>query len=66
MIARGVRDDVVLRQIDPPLPPRPVVAALPAGYRSPAAAAMLDVLHEVVAEWQAEAPEVGRVLAAAR
>lgn len=65
MIARVARDDVVLRQIDPPLPPRPVVAALPAGYRSPAAAAMLDVLHEVVAEWQAEGPGVGRALAVA-
>jgi DNA-binding transcriptional LysR family regulator len=63
MVARGVRDDVVLRHVDPPLPARPVVAALPAGYRSPAAAAMLDVLHEVVAEWEAEAPAVEGSLA---
>ena len=64
MIAREVRDDVVLRQVEPPLPPRPVVAALPAGYRSPAAAAMLEILHEVVAEWEAEAAEAEPAAAA--
>lgn len=54
MAARHVRDGVVFREVDPPLPPRPVVAAVPAGYRSPAAAAMLEVMHEVIAEWTSE------------
>ena len=39
MIARGVRDDVVIRELNPP--PSPIGAVLPAGYRSPAADAML-------------------------
>lgn len=51
MVARGVRDDVVIRELNPPAPPRPIGAVLPAGYRSPAAEAMLGVLREVSAEW---------------
>jgi DNA-binding transcriptional LysR family regulator len=54
MVARGVRDDVIVRNLDPPPPPRPILAALPSGYRSPAAAAMLEVLHDVSAAWVAE------------
>ena len=54
MVARNARGDVVMRELEPPLPPRPVVAAVPSGYRSPAVAAMLEVLHELAAEWQAE------------
>ncbi len=51
MVARGVRDDVVIRDLNPPASPRPIGAVLPAGYRSPAAEAMLGVLREVSAEW---------------
>jgi DNA-binding transcriptional LysR family regulator len=51
MVARAVRDDVVVRSLDPPPPPRTIIAILPAGYRSPAAAAMLGVLHEVSEAW---------------
>ena len=51
MVSRGPRDDVVIRTLDPPPPPRPISAVLPAGYRSPAAAAMLAVLQEVGSEW---------------
>lgn len=51
MVARGVRGDVVVRGLDPPPPARPVLAALPAGYRSPAAAAMLEVLQTVAEDW---------------
>ncbi len=51
MVARGIREDVVVRELDPAPPPRPISAALPADYHSPAAAAMLDVLHDVSAEW---------------
>ena len=53
MVCRAVRDDVVVRELDPAPPPRPISAALPEGYRSPAAAAMLSVLLEVAQEWVA-------------
>jgi DNA-binding transcriptional LysR family regulator len=56
MVARGARDDVVVRSLEPPAPPRPILAVLPAGYRSPAAFAMVDVLHEVSRDWVAERP----------
>ncbi len=71
MVARGVRDDVVVRELDPSPPPRPILAALPAGYRSAAVEAMLGVLQEVSADWvsaprvafgaEAWAPQSGRV-----
>ncbi len=51
MVARGAREDVCIRTLDPAPPPRPITAVLPARYRSPAAAAMLAVLQEVGAEW---------------
>jgi DNA-binding transcriptional LysR family regulator len=54
MMARGVRDDVVVRPLEPPPPPRQIMAALPSGYRSPAMEAMLGVLGEVSQEWVAE------------
>jgi DNA-binding transcriptional LysR family regulator len=57
MAARGVREDVVIRRLDPAPPPRPIMVALPSGYRSPAADAMVEVLHEVSAEWVASRPE---------
>ena len=58
MVARGLREDVVVRELEPPPPSRPILAALPAGYRSPAARAMLAVLGEVSAEWVADRPAV--------
>ena len=67
MVTRGIRDDVVVRPLDPAPPPRPILVALPVGYRSPAAAAMLTVLREVSDEWVAgrscvrSAPEPQRV-----
>ncbi len=51
MVTRGIRDDVVVRALDPAPPPRPILAALAAAYRSPAAAAMLAVLREVSDTW---------------
>jgi DNA-binding transcriptional LysR family regulator len=53
MAARGVRGDVVIRELDPAPPPRPIMVAVPAGYRTPAVKAMLGVLHEVGGEWVA-------------
>jgi DNA-binding transcriptional LysR family regulator len=53
MVARGAREDVVVRTVSPALPSRPILAALPAGYRSPTAAAMVEVLHELTPEWEA-------------
>ncbi len=54
MVARQApREDVVIRALDPPLPPRPVAAAVPAGYRSPAVTAMLEILLELTPDWVA-------------
>jgi DNA-binding transcriptional LysR family regulator len=54
MVTRGIRDDVAIRPLEPAPPPRPILVALPAGYRSPAAAAMLTVLREVSDAWVAQ------------
>jgi DNA-binding transcriptional LysR family regulator len=51
MATRAVRGDVVIRELDPAPPPRPISVILPAGYRSPAAEAMLDLLSEVGEAW---------------
>ncbi len=51
MVSRGARDGVVIRELHPAPPSRPISAVLPAGYRSPAASAMVAVLHEVGEEW---------------
>jgi DNA-binding transcriptional LysR family regulator len=52
LAARAAREDVVIRSLGPRAPVRTVVAALAAGYRAPAAEAMLEVLLAVGAEWQ--------------
>ncbi|MGH2914571.1 MAG: LysR family transcriptional regulator [Solirubrobacteraceae bacterium] len=51
MMSRRVRDDVVIRRLEPAPPPRPISALFAAGYRSAATAAMLEVLGEVCDEW---------------
>ena len=58
MATRGIRSDVVIRELCPAPPARPILAAVPAGYRSPATAAMLEVLTEVSAAWVADRPAV--------
>lgn len=60
MVSRGAREDVIIREIDPAPPPRPISAVLPAGYRSPAASAMLAVLAEVSQEWVRDQPPLRR------
>src|SRR5438105_15509212 len=49
MVTRGIRDDVVVRALDPPPRSRPILAAVPVDYRSPATSAMLDVLRDLSA-----------------
>jgi DNA-binding transcriptional LysR family regulator len=56
MVARGVRDDVVVRELSSDAPSRPIFVAMPVGYRSPAAAAMLTVLREISERWVAQRP----------
>jgi DNA-binding transcriptional LysR family regulator len=51
MVTRGIRGDVAVRVLEPAPPPRPILVALPSGYRSPAAAAMLTILREVSDAW---------------
>jgi DNA-binding transcriptional LysR family regulator len=45
-----VRDDIVLRSLGPHAPHRRIVAALPAGYRAPAAAPFVELLRRAAAE----------------
>jgi DNA-binding transcriptional LysR family regulator len=52
LVARAARGDVVIRSLGPRAPVRQVVAAVPAGYRAPAAMAMLEVLLAIGSEWQ--------------
>ncbi len=54
MVVRGVREDVVVRQLDPAPTARPIMVALPTGYRAPPATAMLAVFHEISDTWIAE------------
>ena len=63
MVARGAREDVCIRNLEPAPPPRPIAAVLPARYRSPAAAAMLAVLTEVGEEWVREGARLTAVAA---
>jgi DNA-binding transcriptional LysR family regulator len=56
IVTRAVRGDVVIRELDPAPPARPISVILPAGYRSPAAGAMLDVLQEVGDAWVRDRP----------
>jgi DNA-binding transcriptional LysR family regulator len=56
MVTRGARDDVVIRELVPAPPARPIGAIVPAGFRSPAASAMLAVLCEVSEEWVRDRP----------
>ncbi|MHB8657025.1 MAG: LysR family transcriptional regulator [Solirubrobacteraceae bacterium] len=60
MVLRGLRDGVLIRVLDPPAPPRPICAAFPAGYRSPPAAAMLEVLQEVAQDWMSDRADLAQ------
>jgi DNA-binding transcriptional LysR family regulator len=56
IVTRAVRGDVVIRELDPAPPPRPISVILPAGYRSPSATAMLAILQEVGEAWVRDRP----------
>ena len=45
-----VRDDIVLRSVGPHAPRRRIVVALPSGYRAPAVAPFVELLHRAAAE----------------
>ncbi len=49
---RAAREDVVIRSLAAGAPVRQIVAAVPAGYRAPAAQAMLEVLLDVGSDWE--------------
>ena len=59
MVARAAREDVVIRTPEPALPPRPISAAIPAGYRAPAVTAMLQTLRELSPDWVAGRIDLG-------
>jgi molybdate transport repressor ModE-like protein len=52
LAARAAREDVVIRSLGTGAPVRQVMAAVPAGYRAPAAEAMLEILLAVGSEWE--------------
>jgi DNA-binding transcriptional LysR family regulator len=56
IVTRAVRGDVVIRELDPAPPPRPISVILPAGYRSPSASAMLAILQGVGEAWVRDRP----------
>jgi hypothetical protein len=56
MVTRIVRTDIVIRALEPSPPPRPINVAMPTDYRTAAASAMIDVLHEVADDWVAARP----------
>jgi len=58
LAARAARQDLVIRSLGADAPVRQVVAAVPAGYRPPAAEAMLEVLLSVGSEWEHAGPAV--------
>jgi DNA-binding transcriptional LysR family regulator len=58
LAARAARRDLVIRSLAPAAPVRQVVAAVPAGYRAPAAEAMLEVLLSVGSEWERAGQDV--------
>jgi DNA-binding transcriptional LysR family regulator len=51
LVARAARQDLVIRSLGADAPVRKVIAVVPAGYRAPAAEAMLEVLLTVGSEW---------------
>jgi DNA-binding transcriptional LysR family regulator len=52
LAVRAAREDVVIRSLAGGGPVRQIVAAVPTGYRPPAAEAMLEVLLAVGSEWE--------------
>jgi hypothetical protein len=53
-----IRDDIVVRDLGRETPVRRIYAAVGAGYRTPAAEAMLGVLRDVAATYQSRRPRL--------
>jgi DNA-binding transcriptional LysR family regulator len=66
MVARNAPADVRICALRGVKLTRPIVAVMPAGYQSRPARAMLDVLHDVGAEWQAAGRKTAPAIASAR
>lgn len=62
MVTRVVRADVAIRVLEPSPAPRPIIAAMPTGYRTAGASAMVAVLREVADEWVAARPAPSGVM----
>jgi hypothetical protein len=56
-----VRDDVVVRSLGSEAPARRIFAAVNAGYRSPAADEMVEILSEVAKGYPARARQLAAV-----
>ena len=53
-----IRDDIVVRDLGRETPCRKIYAAAAEGYRTPATAAMLDVLQDVAANYETRRPRL--------
>ena len=56
-----IRDDIVVRDLGRETPVRKIYAATAGGYRTPATAAMLDVLRDVAANYSSRRPRLALV-----
>lgn len=61
MVARNASAEVQICSLHGVKLTRPIVAVMPAGYQSRAARAMVDVLAEVSAQWQAAGHDVATI-----
>ena len=53
-----IRDDIVVRDLGRDTPVRQIYAAAAGGYRTPATAAMLEVLSAVAARYESRRPRL--------
>ena len=56
-----IRDDIVVRDLGRETPVRKIYAAASGGYRTPATAAMLEVLQDVAENYQTRRPRLSLV-----
>ena len=53
-----IRDDIVVRDLGRETPVRKIYAAVAGGYRTPATAAMLEVLQDIAANYATRRPRL--------